>query len=259
MAWKNRYIKKDRATKRIETAIKSQRVYILYKTKKMRKSTYINEKESHIDPTFYKHVKRTARHAEIEIEAGLKLINKIDNKVVSIFGSHLIKKNNKYYIECEKTAYELGKRGYAIITGGGPGIMEAANMGAKRAHTVSVGIREKLLSKEQNVDAEIYTYKAAFNFLFVRRFLLAVKSDALIFYPGGYGTLNEFFEYITLVVTGINSKIPIIFVDKKYWSGLYDWLKNSALKEGTISKVDLDLISFANDTKDILKIISQYK
>lgn len=203
---------------------------------------------------YLKHVKWTATHAEKEIENGLKLLKKIDRPIITIFGSHALTKDNKYYIHCEKTAYELGKKGYAIVTGGGPGIMQAANAGASRAKTISVGIREELI-KEQKVRSNIYTNKIAFRFLFVRRFILQIKSDAIIFYPGGFGTLNELFEYVTLIVTEVNDKIPIILVNKEYWNGLYIWMKDVLLKEGIISKQGLELMKFADNTQEILDII----
>ncbi|HIH31130.1 TPA: TIGR00730 family Rossman fold protein [Candidatus Woesearchaeota archaeon] len=205
---------------------------------------------------YLKHVKWTATHAEKEIENGLELLKKIDRPIITIFGSHTLTKNNKYHKHCEKTAYELGKKGFAIVTGGGPGIMQAANSGASRAKTISVGIRERLL-REQKVKSDIYTNKIAFRFLFVRRFILQIKSDAIIFYPGGFGTLNELFEYATLIVTGVNDRIPVILVNKEYWNGLYVWMRGVLLKEGIITKKGLKLMRFADNTEQILEIINR--
>jgi uncharacterized protein (TIGR00730 family) len=191
-----------------------------------------------------------------EIERGLKLLKKVDHKIVTILGSHITTPDKKIYKHCEKTAYELGKRGYAIATGGGPGLMYAANSGAMKAGANSIGIRAGLI-KNEKVSGNPYTHLDSFKFLFVRRFILSIKSDALIFYPGGYGTLNEFFEYVVLIETGLVDKVPIICVDKKYWTGMRNWLRESTLKKGYISDraKDLNIISYVDKCEDIIKII----
>jgi uncharacterized protein (TIGR00730 family) len=206
---------------------------------------------------YYTHVEQTVHNVGEEINAGLKLLNSIDKKIITFFGGHALDKDNKYYTHCENVAYELGKRGYAIITGGGPGIMQAANSGAMRAKSISIGFKAKLLMKEQGVKASIFTEKLSFRFLFTRRFALAIKSDALIFYPGGYGTLNELFEYVTLIQTGMADPVPIICVNKKYWKGLFQWLKQETFKEGFIGKQHLSMIHFADDIKEILNVLNQ--
>jgi len=164
-----------------------------------------------------------------EINKGLRLLNTIDHKIVTFFGSHRVQLSQKHYKDCKKVAFELGKRGYAVVSGGGPGIMHAANSGATQAHALSIGLKAELLTGEQVFDA-IYTQTLSFKFIFVRRFIMSIKSEALIFYPGGYGTLNELFEYAVLMQTGIVDTVPIICVNKKYWQGLFDWLKNNPLK-----------------------------
>lgn len=131
----------------------------------------------------------TVETVKEEINKGLNLLNKIDNKMITFFGSHRIQKSNKLYRDCEKLAFELGKRDYAILTGGGPGIMHAANSGATKAKAHSIGLTAELLTGEI-VNEKIHTQKSSFKFLFVRRFIMSIKSEALIFYPGGYGTLN---------------------------------------------------------------------
>lgn len=155
--------------------------------------------------------------------------------------------------------YMLGKKNYAIISGGGPGIMKAANSGATRAKTASIGFKAKLVQKEQHVDDEIFTYQYSFYFLFVRRYCLATESNALIFYPGGYGTLNELFEYLTLIETHMEEPVPVICVNKKYWEGLFTWLKKNALKEGYITQRHLDYITFAETPDEVINIIEGKK
>jgi len=204
---------------------------------------------------YFTHIGQTADNVGKEIAAGLKTLNNIDRKIITVFGSHATPQTDKYYKHCEETAYKLGLKKYAIVTGGGPGIMQAANSGAMRAKTISIGFKAKLLSKEQSVSSEIFTKKLSFRFLFARRFSLAIKSHALIFYPGGYGTLNELFEYVTLIQTGMADNVPVICVDKKYWNGLFKWLKEETLKEGFILKEHLKDIHMVDTTEEIIKLI----
>jgi uncharacterized protein (TIGR00730 family) len=205
----------------------------------------------------YNHIIKTAKHTSQEIVDGLKILRSIKKDVVSIFGSHITKENSKDYISCEKTAYELGKRGYAIMSGGGPGIMKAANIGATRAKTTSIGFKAALLKKEQSVGDEYYTHTYSFHFLFTRRFCLAVESRALVFFPGGYGTLNELYEYITLIGTHMEEPVPVVCINKKYWEGLFEWMRNHAVKEGYIKESDLKSIHVVDTPEEVIDIIEE--
>ncbi len=205
----------------------------------------------------HNHIIKTAKHTSREIAEGLKILKNIDKDIVSVFGSHVTPEKSKDYIVCEKTAYELGKKGYAILSGGGPGIMKAANTGATRAKTTSIGFKAKLLKKEQSVENKYYTHQYSFHFLFTRRFCLAVESRALVFFPGGYGTLNELYEYITLIGTHLEEPIPVLCVNKKYWMGLFDWMKKNAVKEGYIKKSDLESIYLVDTPEEIVEIIEK--
>lgn len=200
----------------------------------------------------------TVETVKEEINRGLNLLNKIDNKMITFFGSHRVEKSNKHYQDCEKVAFELGKRGYAILSGGGPGIMHTANSGATRAKAPSIGLTAELLAGEVVKD-KIHSEKSSFKFLFVRRFIMSIKSEALIFYPGGYGTLNELFEYAVLRQTGIVDKVPIICVNRKYWDGLFNWLKNNSLKNEFFihHKEDLDLLHLVDSYEEVIKIIRE--
>ena len=206
---------------------------------------------------YYSHADSISKESGIEIKEGLKILSKIKNKIVTVFGSHSMTRNNSYYKDCEKVAYQLGKRGYAIITGGGPGIMEAANSGAIKAGTESIGFKAKLLQAEQSVDGKLFTHQYSYKYLFARRFNLAIESEALIFYPGGYGTLNELFEYITLIQTHMVDAVPIICVGRKYWAGLFKWMADESVKEGVLGKKDLEIINFADNIDQILGIIEK--
>jgi uncharacterized protein (TIGR00730 family) len=146
---------------------------------------------------------------------------------------------------------------YAILTGGGPGIMQAANTGAMNAKTISIGFKAGLLKREQFVTEDIFTHQLSFKFLFARRFSLAIKSHALIFYPGGYGTLNELFEYVTLIQTGMADPVPVICVNKKYWNGLFKWLNDYVLKEGFVKREHLKRIIFVETVDELVKVIDK--
>jgi hypothetical protein len=207
---------------------------------------------------YYSDVKWTIRTVGKELDAGLKLLKKIDKKIVAVFGGHKVESESSDYKHCENMAYELGKRGYAIITGGGSGIMEAANSGAMRAKTDSIGIKAELLKKEW-IKSNIFTHHLALHFLFVRRFILCIKSEALIFYPGGFGTLNELFEYATLMKTGVADKVPMICVGKDYWQGLFSWLKEIPQKQGLLNhpNEDMDLLYVVDNMAEIIDIIEK--
>jgi uncharacterized protein (TIGR00730 family) len=207
----------------------------------------------------YSHIIKTAKNTSQEITDGLTILKSINKDVISIFGSHVTPENSKDYIVCEKTAYELGKKGYAIMSGGGPGIMKAANAGATRAKTISIGFKAALLKKEQSVESKYYTHEYAFHFLFVRRFCLAVESKALVFFPGGYGTFNELFEYITLIGTNLEEPVPVICVNKKYWTGLFKWMRENALKDNYIKEKDINSIFLVDTPEEVVEIIQKNK
>jgi hypothetical protein len=210
----------------------------------------------HINKQYFDKADWTVEQSSKEIKGGLKILNGVKRPIVTFFGSHKVPRTSPYYKHAEKVAFALGKAGYAILSGGGPGVMHAANSGATRAKTTSIGTSALLLTKEMVTDP-IFTHKLPFHFLFARRFIMSIKSDALIFYPGGYGTLNELFEYLVLMQTGIVDTVPIICVNKRYWSGLLDWLKKNPLKNEFLihDARDIGLIHFADDAKEILRII----
>lgn len=192
-----------------------------------------------------------------EIDAGLHLLNQIDQKIVAFFGSHRASSGSEYYQHCKKLSFQLGKKDYAILSGGGPGIMHAANTGAMEAKVPSLGLKAELLKGEKITDP-IFTNQLSFHFLFARRFIMSIKSEALIFYPGGYGTLNELFEYAVLMQTNIVDRVPIICVNKKYWSGLFEWLENNPLKEDFfIHKEDLSLIHLVDTMEEIITLVEK--
>jgi len=208
----------------------------------------------------YLNRKWTTSRITKEVDQGLNLLGKIDEPIITFLGSHKPKPGSKYYEHAYQLAKRLGEHDYAIVTGGGPGIMEAANKGASDAHAISVGIRAALL-KGEKVEHRYFNRELSYHFLFVRRFILSLKSNALIFYPGGYGTLNEFFEYVVLIQLAFIDRVPVICIDRKYWKGMFDWLKKVPQKEGFFidPKRDMEIVQFADTEEDVLKILKKAK
>lgn len=177
---------------------------------------------------------------------------------VSIFGSARTKPEHKYYQMAQNMGAELVKKGYGVITGGGPGIMEAGNKGAKMEGGSSVGLNIDL-PFEQGANFYIDPDKLiTFDYFFVRKVMFVKFSQGFIVMPGGFGTLDELFEAITLIQTKKIGKFPIVLVSKSYWSGLIDWVRNTMLAEGNISEGDLDLISIVDTVDDAVKVIDDF-
>jgi uncharacterized protein (TIGR00730 family) len=174
---------------------------------------------------------------------------------VSVFGSARSKPGTVDYKLADGIASGLVRAGYAVITGGGPGIMEAANKGAAEAGGVSVGLGIELpmesgLNDYVNVGVE-------FRYFFVRKTVFIKYSQAFVVLPGGFGTLDEMFEALTLVATGKITKFPIILVGSSYWNGLLDWLKDTMLADGKIGPDELALVQVVDDPEEVVKIIKK--
>lgn len=178
---------------------------------------------------------------------------------VSIFGSARTKEDNKYYKLAEEIAYELTTHGYGVITGGGPGIMEAGNKGAKRGNGQSVGLNIELPFEQGSNEYIDYDKLINFNFFFVRKVMFIKYSQGFIILPGGYGTFDELFEAITLIQTEKILKFPVVLVGKEYWSGLLEWIKNTVLQEEqNINTEDLDILHVVDTAKEALQIINDF-
>jgi hypothetical protein len=177
---------------------------------------------------------------------------------VSIFGSARTKPDNKYFKMAEDIAFKLTKCGYGIITGGGPGIMEAGNMGAKKGNGKSVGLNIDL-PFEQSANLFIDPDKLiSFEHFFVRKVMFVKYAQGFIVLPGGFGTLDELFEAITLIQTQKIGRFPIILVGSEYWKGLLDWIKNVILKEKNINEKDLDLIQMVDTSDEAVDKINEF-
>ena len=178
---------------------------------------------------------------------------------ISIFGSARTKPGTEYYEMAAEIARQLTEEGYGVITGGGPGIMEAGNKGAKLNGGPSVGLNIDL-PFEQNDNPYIDDDKNLhFRYFFVRKVMFVKYAQGFIVLPGGFGTLDELFEVLTLIQTKKISRVPVILVGTEFWSGLKEWIFNVMLKQyNNISEKDLDLIPVTDDPKEIISIINNF-
>ena len=193
-----------------------------------------------------------------EFVEGFERLSKI-GPCVSIFGSARTDPENKYYAIAEELAYQLTQHKFGVITGGGPGIMEAGNKGAKRGGGKSVGLNI-LLPFEQEPNIYINNDKIInFDYFFVRKVMFIKYAQGFIVLPGGYGTLDEMFEALTLIQTKKSGKFPIILIGTEFWSGLINWIKDVLLKEeNNISEEDLDLIKIVDSAEEAVKQINEF-
>lgn len=190
-----------------------------------------------------------------EFVEGFKVLSKI-KKAVSIFGSSRLKANHYYYKKAYKISYRFSKKGYAIITGGGAGIMKAANKGAKEGGSQSIGLNIKI-PPEQTPNKYIDTL-LTFKYFFCRKVMFLKYTNACIFLPGGFGTMDEFFEIITLIQTNRINTIPIILIGKKFWKSLEKWIKDYMLEEKMISENDTNVFHITNSPKEAMNIIEVF-
>lgn len=190
-----------------------------------------------------------------EFVDGFEVLSQI-GKAVSMFGSSRISAGNKYYKLAEETAYLLAKAGFAIITGSGPGVMEAGNRGARRAKGRSVGLNIQI-PMEQKSNKYVDTL-LDFHYFFVRKVMFVKYAKAFVIMPGGYGTLDELFESLNLIQTERIGKFPVVLMGKKYWEGMSGWLIESVLENGCISKNDLGIFKVTDDPKEVVKIIKNF-
>lgn len=192
-----------------------------------------------------------------EFVAGFESLSRI-GPCVSVFGSARTGADHKYYILAEEIAYLLTRHGYGVITGGGPGIMEAGNKGANRGGGLSVGLNIDL-PFEQKGNQYIDSDKLInFDYFFVRKVMFVKYSQGFIVLPGGFGTLDEFFEAITLIQTNKIGAFPIILIGREYWQGLVDWIRSTLLTEKNINAEDLDLLQVVDTAKEAVAIIDEF-
>lgn len=220
------------------------------------------DEQSHELPSPYHDFRSNASWRIFKIMAefidGFEFLSDLKNEV-SIFGGVRTKKSNPYYKMAMELGERLGKTGHTVITGGGPGIMEAANHGANKSGADSVGINIQL-PREQRVNRYV-TKGRAFHYFFTRKVMLTASAQAYVFFPGGFGTMDELLELTTLIQTKKMKQIPIILFGKDHWSGFINWVKKSMLLDGEeyIDKADLNIFTITDSLDEVVKIISQTK
>lgn len=193
-----------------------------------------------------------------EFVEGFEKMTKI-GPCVSIFGSARTKPENKYYQLAEEIATRLTQEGYGVITGGGPGIMEAANKGAKAGKGKSVGLNIRLPFEQSSNPFVDLDKNLVFDYFFVRKTIFLKYSQGFIAMPGGFGTLDELFEALTLVQTSKIAHFPVILVGSDYWNGLVDWIRKTMLeKEKNVSPDDLSLFHVVDTADEAVKIINDF-
>lgn len=192
-----------------------------------------------------------------EFVEGFEKLAKI-GPCVTIFGSARVKPNHPYYKMAEEIGAQLVEQGYGVITGGGPGIMEAGNKGANKAGGKSVGLNI-YLPHEQKGNIYIDPDKLiTFDYFFVRKVMFVKYSQGFVVMPGGFGTMDELSEALTLIQTKKIGRFPIVLVGKKFWAGMIDWIRKTLVTEKMISEEDLDLFSVVDTPEDAVKVIDDF-
>jgi len=192
-----------------------------------------------------------------EFVEGFEEMTKV-GRAVSIFGSARTEPGDAQYELCVETARLLGEAGFAVITGGGPGIMEAANKGAQESGARSVGCNIELpFEQSGNSFADL---SIDFRYFFVRKTMFVKYAQAFVIFPGGFGTMDELFESLTLIQTGKVRNFPVVLVGTEYWGGLLDWIRERMVVEGKISESDLDLLYLTDDPREVRDhIVHRYR
>lgn len=185
---------------------------------------------------------------------GFEGLGALDTAAVTIYGSARTKPQQKYYQLAEDIAQGLARAGYGVITGGGPGIMEAANKGASEGGGTSVGLNITLPHEQE--PNPYTTFSLDFKYFFVRKVMLMKYSSGFVCMPGGFGSMDELFESLTLIQTERISPFPIVLVGREYWSGLVEWIKDTLLAQGNISADDVSLFTVLDDAKEIVQYLT---
>jgi len=190
-----------------------------------------------------------------EFVESIEVLSNVHN-AVTIFGSARLKPEDKYYQMAEKLGQLLVQNGFSVITGGGPGIMEAANKGAAEAGGQSVGMNIKLpFEQKPNPYANL---QLDYKYFFIRKVMFVKYAVAYVIMPGGYGTMDELFEALTLIQTKRVKSFPLILMGREYWQGLLDWLKNSMQQKSMILPCDIEMIQIIDDPEEVVKHIKKY-
>jgi uncharacterized protein (TIGR00730 family) len=189
-----------------------------------------------------------------ELVDGFEALNGI-GPAVTIFGSARLQPGSEYYTKCLQVAENLARSGFSVISGGGPGVMEAANRGAKQGNGVSVGLNIALpMEQAPNTFQDI---KVEFRYFFVRKLMFVKYAVGYVIFPGGFGTMDELFEALTLTQTKKIRSFPVVLVGRTYWQGMIHWLRDTVLTMGNIDPPDLDLFHVVDEPEEVCEIIAK--
>jgi uncharacterized protein (TIGR00730 family) len=190
-----------------------------------------------------------------ELVEGFETLNDL-GPAVTVFGSSRMRPGSFYYEKAVELGRKLSDAGFAVITGGGPGIMEGVNKGAKQGKGKSVGMNIEI--PESQIANQYQDISLSFRYFFIRKLMFVKYSIAFIIFPGGFGTMDEMFEALTLSQTKKIGVFPIILFGKEYWKGLTDWFKSTLIPNKTISSEDLGLLSIVDETNEVCQILKEY-
>jgi uncharacterized protein (TIGR00730 family) len=192
-----------------------------------------------------------------EFLAGFQAVDEIDRPAVSIFGSARILDGTPTYESARATARAFAESGFAVVTGGGPGVMEAANRGCKEAGGLSVGFNIEL-PMEQGLNSYC-DIGLTFRHFYARKVMFVKAAEGFVIFPGGFGTQDELWEALTLIQTGKIGNFPVVLFDSDYWAELLDWLRKEMLEDGLISREDVELLYVTDDPKEVVRlVVSRY-
>ncbi len=197
-----------------------------------------------------------AGHAEriaAEFLEGFEAVERIGRPAITVFGSARVREGHPSYAAAREAGRRLAEAGFAVVTGGGPGVMEAANRGAQEAGGVSVGFNIEL-PHEQGSNAYL-DIGVTFHHFYVRKTMFVKAAEGFLIFPGGFGTLDELFESLTLIQTGKVLHFPVVLFDSAYWRPMLDWIKGRLLADGMISPEDLDLLGVTDSVEDAVEQI----
>jgi hypothetical protein len=193
-----------------------------------------------------------------EFLAGFQKVQEIDRPAVSMFGSARVGESEPAYRFARETAGLFARAGFAVVTGGGPGVMEAANRGCQEANGLSVGFNI-VLAHEQGLNAYC-DLSLTFEHFYARKTMFVKAAEGFVIFPGGFGTLDELFESLTLIQTGKIGGFPVVLCDSAYWAPMLDWIRTRMLEEGLISPVDLDLLYVTDIPHEAVDcVVSRYE
>jgi uncharacterized protein (TIGR00730 family) len=201
------------------------------------------------EPDLEGHVQRIAG----EFREGFRAVERIPEPAVTVFGSARVGEEHPAYREAREVARRLAEAGFAIVTGGGPGVMEAANRGAQEGGGVSVGFNIELPHEQH--DNPYLDIELTFNHFYARKTMFVKAAEGFVIFPGGFGTLDELFESLTLIQTGKVLHFPVVLFDTAYWRALGDWIRDRLLADGMISRDDLALLLMTDDPDEAVETI----